>query len=270
MIVGVAVCPAAPWLIDGVAPGLAVDPAVCTAAIRQAAADLRSRSQRILAVVPAARWSVEGWIPAIADDLGPSPYGPGPRADGSGTADGAVGSRRSTAPLPGALWVARTLLGPGPLDALVLPSQPRDTQPRDAQRRDAQPGDAQPGDTEPGDTATALPREVTASIGGPARWGLLVLADGARCHGDDAPSASDVGAYEFERRLAAALATGDPAVLGGWAAADRELGGALGATAPTLCGVSAALMTDPEPFEVDSRYLGAPYGVGYHLACWRR
>lgn len=141
--------------------------------------------------------------------------------------------------------MARALLGSGPLAALVIPP-------------------------EPADVMTPLPRAAATIASDPARWGVLVLADGARCHGDDAPMAPDARAQEFERRLAAVLATGDPAVLSGWAAAEQELGGALGATAGALLGVPAALVTDPEPFEVESRYLGAPYGVGYHLACWSR
>lgn len=241
MIVGVVVCPAAPWLIDAVAPTLATDPAVAAAAIRPEVTDLAARCDRILAVVPASRGSAEGWIPAVADDLGPSPYGRG--AD----ADAATGTDASTTPLPGAAWVARALLGDGPLDVLALPSVSRDA-------------------------ATPLPGQVIAIAGDAYRWGLLVLADGARCHGDDAPAARDARADNFERRLAGALATGDPEVLGRWVAAERELGDELGATAAVLLGVPAALLASaaPEPFRADGRYLCAPFGVGYHLASWRR
>lgn len=238
VILDMVVCPAAPWLIDAVAPLLAADPAVPLAAVRQAAADLRTHADRILAVVPPSRTSTGGWVPAIPDDLGPSPYG---RGLGPDQALAAV------PPLPGAVWVARTLLGPGPLDALVVGS-------------------------ETDHPSAVLPPQLAASVAGPVRWGLLVLADGARCHGEDAPSARDDRSDDFEKRLATALGSGDPVVLGAWAEAERGLGAVLGSTAPALIDVVAALMAAAAhgPFEVDSRYAGAPFGVGHHLARWRR
>lgn len=230
MIVGVTVCPAAPWLIDAVAPALAGDPRVSAAAIREAATEIRSECDRMVAIVPGAPGDAGGGVPVLPDVLGPSPHE---------RSSGAPGAEPPS--LPAAVWVARALLGAGPLAAIVVPS----------------------------DGAAAALSGLGADLD---RWGVLALADGARCHGDDAPAARDDRAAAFEQRLDEVLATGDPAALADWATIEGDLAGQLGASAGVVLGAVARPLAraHSSTFTAAARYLGAPFGVGYHLASWRR
>ncbi len=99
--------------------------------------------------------------------------------------------------------------------------------------------------------------------------GVLVLADGATCHGAAASSAPDARAESFEQSLNAVLAAGDPARMSGWCRSNRTLGRWLGATAPRSLAVLAAL-AGGRRWEAAAQYLGAPFGVGYHVAAWWR
>ena len=94
---------------------------------------------------------------------------------------------------------------------------------------------------------------------------LIVVADGATCHGPKAPRAEDSRAPAYEDDVCEALASGLPGRL---AQIDDDLGRELGATGPQLWPVLIAA--------ADGDYVGAlvwrgaQYGVGWAVASWRR
>jgi hypothetical protein len=110
---------------------------------------------------------------------------------------------------------------------------------------------------------TALGAELAAS---PVPTGLLLLADGAACHGPKAPRAEDSRAVAYEEAVNDALAAGDPAAL---AALDPHLGDELGATGPQLWPLLSAA-TDGAQWSGELLHRDAPYGVGWSVAVWRR
>jgi hypothetical protein len=95
--------------------------------------------------------------------------------------------------------------------------------------------------------------------------GLILVADGAACHGPKAPRAEDGRAPVYDDGVCAALASGQPGRL---ARIDADLGGELGATGPevwpVLAGAAGGDMIG------DVVWAGAPYGVGWAVAIWRR
>jgi len=99
------------------------------------------------------------------------------------------------------------------------------------------------------------------------RVALLVIADGAACHGDDAPGRRDDRSTAFDAAVAAALAAGSPADLSAacadWSAA-REL---LASVGPL--DVLARLTASGPPAVAELFYAGAPVGVGYWVSNWR-
>lgn len=99
------------------------------------------------------------------------------------------------------------------------------------------------------------------------RIALLVIADGAACHGDDAPGRRDDRSAAFDAALTAALTIGDPDALGR-ACADRELAAELLAIVDPLA-VLAQLTAASPPDAAELLYSGAPMGVGYLVASWR-
>jgi hypothetical protein len=117
------------------------------------------------------------------------------------------------------------------------------------------------------------------TLGAPdTRIGLLLMADGAACHGPKAPRAQDDRAKPYDDEVCAALASGQPGRLG---QIDTSLGNELGATGaavwPVL--VAAAGATEPatehegatDPGQIaEVLWTGAPYGVGWTVASWRR
>lgn len=119
-----------------------------------------------------------------------------------------------------------------------------------------------------GDDDVELPPELRDQVAD-EHTGVLVLADGATCHGAGAPSEPDARAGSFEQSLNAVLATGDPARLLGWCRSNRALGRRLGATAPRSLAVLAEL-AGGRRWAATAHYLGAPFGVGYHVAAWWR
>ena len=98
--------------------------------------------------------------------------------------------------------------------------------------------------------------------------GLILVADGAACHGPRAPRAQDARAQAYDAGVCAALASGQPSRL---AQIDADLGDELGATGsqvwPVL--VAAADAADAEGIG-EVLWAGAPYGVGWAVASWRR
>ncbi len=94
---------------------------------------------------------------------------------------------------------------------------------------------------------------------------LILVADGATCHGPKAPRAEDVRAQRYDDQTCAALASGQPGQL---AQIDRSLGDALGATGQQVWPVLVAAAGGDMIGEV--AWAGAPYGVGWAVASWRR
>ncbi len=97
------------------------------------------------------------------------------------------------------------------------------------------------------------------------RVGLILVADGAACHGPKAPRAEDSRALAYDDGVCAALGSGQPGRL---AQLDVDLGHELGATGPQVWPVLIAAAGIDGIGEVLWR--GAPYGVGWAVAAWRR
>jgi len=97
------------------------------------------------------------------------------------------------------------------------------------------------------------------------RIGLILVADGAACHGPKAPRAEDSRAPAYEDAVCAALASGQGVRL---ARIDADLGRELGATLPEVWPVLLAAADGDWIGELAWR--GAPYGVGWAVATWRR
>ena len=116
--------------------------------------------------------------------------------------------------------------------------------------------------TTSGADATALGEQLRAEG---TRIGLILVADGASCHGPKAPRARDVRAQEYDDGVCAALASGQPGRL---AQIDVDLGDELGATGPQVWPVLLAAAVSDGIGEV--LWAGAPYGVGWAVAAWRR
>ena len=116
--------------------------------------------------------------------------------------------------------------------------------------------------TTSGSDATDLGEQLR---GDGTRIGLILVADGAACHGPKAPRAEDSRAPAYEDAVCAALASGQGARL---AQIDADLGRELGATLPEVWPVLLAAADGDWIGELAWR--GAPYGVGWAVAAWRR
>jgi len=97
------------------------------------------------------------------------------------------------------------------------------------------------------------------------RVALILVADGADCHGPKAPRAEDARAQAYDDGVCAALASGEPGRL---AQIDVDLGDELGATGQLLWPVLVAAAGGDRIGEV--LWAGAPYGVGWAVASWRK
>jgi hypothetical protein len=133
------------------------------------------------------------------------------------------------------------------------------------------------GRSEAEDRLWASARWVTVDALGGARLGadlaasaspvaLLLMADGAACHGPKAPRAEDSRAGAYDRAVADALSAGDAAAL---AALDPALGTELSATGPVLWPLLTAAAAET-PWTAKVLHHSAPYGVGWIVALWRR
>ena len=98
-----------------------------------------------------------------------------------------------------------------------------------------------------------------------SRVALILVADGATCHGPKAPRAEDARAQGYDDETCGALASGQPGRL---AQIDPGLGDAVGATGPQVWPVLVAAAAGDMIGEV--AWAGAPYGVGWAVASWRR
>ena len=99
----------------------------------------------------------------------------------------------------------------------------------------------------------------------PAHIALIMVADGATCHGPKAPRAEDSRAPAYEDEVCVALASGKPDRL---AQIDDNLGRELGATLPQVWPVLLAAADGEWIGELVWR--GVPYGVGWAVAAWCR
>ena len=97
------------------------------------------------------------------------------------------------------------------------------------------------------------------------RVALILVADGADCHGPKAPRAEDTRAQAYDDGVCAALASGEPGQL---AQIDVDLGDELGATGQLVWPVLVAAAGGHRIGEV--LWAGAPYGVGWAVASWRK
>jgi hypothetical protein len=95
--------------------------------------------------------------------------------------------------------------------------------------------------------------------------GLIMVADGAACHGPRAPRAQDERAEGYDEGVCAALASGQPARL---AQTDVKLGDELGASGSQLWPTLAAA-AEAGAWIGEVLWAGAPYGVGWAVASWR-
>ena len=116
--------------------------------------------------------------------------------------------------------------------------------------------------TTSGSDATALGKQLR---GDGTQIGLILVADGATCHGPKAPRAEDSRAPAYEDAVCVALASGQGAEL---AQIDAVLGRELGATLPQVWPVLLAAADGDWIGELAWR--GEPYGVGWAVAAWRR
>lgn len=96
------------------------------------------------------------------------------------------------------------------------------------------------------------------------RVALILVADGALCHGPKAPRAEDPRAQAYDEGVWAALGSGQPGRL---AEMDVGLGDELGATGPQVWPVLVAATSSDAIGEL--LWKGAPYGVGWAVAAWR-
>lgn len=121
------------------------------------------------------------------------------------------------------------------------------------------------------DLSTARCRALGAALAariGPGT-GLLVVGDGAVTHTEKAPGHLDPRAGPFDRAVASILAAADPE---GLLDLDAGLAAELGAIgrAPWQVAAGAVAAAREARWHGELVYSGAPYGVGYHVALWRR
>ena len=96
------------------------------------------------------------------------------------------------------------------------------------------------------------------------RMAMIVVADGALCHGPKAPRAEDSRAPAYDDEVCEVLASGQ---LDRLARIDVDLGHELGASGPQ---VWPALFTAAGGEGMgELLWRGAPYGVGWAVATWR-
>ena len=241
MIVRAAVVPSAPLLVPELAGWAAAEMEPVRRAAIEAAAELRQVGSRWLVVAggdsascwgPSTRGSFAGFGADVRVRLGPDD-----RPDRT-CVDPLV-------PLP--VLVAGWLRHEAGADDVSIEAQ---ILPRDASRHEC---------------AGVGTRLVSRAERSADPIALLVVADGAATHTARAPGTFHPGAEAFDREVATAFATGDSAAL---AALEPARCAELWADGRVGWQVLAALMSDPA--EARSRHFSAPFGVGYHVASWRR
>jgi len=114
--------------------------------------------------------------------------------------------------------------------------------------------------TTSGADATSLGDQLREDV---TRVALVLVADGAACHGPKAPRAEDSRAKAYDDEVCAALASGQPGRL---AQIDVDLAQELGASGPQVWPVLFTAAGSDGIGEV--LWSGAPYGVGWAVATW--
>ena len=92
---------------------------------------------------------------------------------------------------------------------------------------------------------------------------LVVVGDGSARRTEKAPGHLDPRAQAYDAQVSAALASGDPALLG---ALDPVVGADLLAAGVPVWRALAGVL--PGSFEAEVLYDDAPFGVGYFCAVW--
>jgi hypothetical protein len=241
----VAVVPQSPLMVPQLTAGRAADSEPMRSACLDVAARLAAASDRWLVVAadPGGRRTVDQPIGGTFLGFGvdvPVTLTPGSPGAGAGAADPAL-------PLP--LLVAGWLRGR------------------------AAPGLRAVAELVPPDLGTEECRRLGAGLAARvepdgARVGLLVVGDGAITHTAKAPGHSEERAGRFDAAVATALAGADPA---GLLALDPLVAAELGAVGRAPWQVLAgAAEHGPDRWTGELVYTGAPFGVGYHVALWRR
>jgi hypothetical protein len=274
VIVGAAVCPGAPFLIEGTADAIATRLQPVTLAAADAVARLPPADLTLL----------------LTGSSGPvggrDPGGLGWRVLPPGTPIPTTVLRRSDLPDPHMLTLGSgtasataapvsdpavgTIVGAYLLDAAVrrrsdlVPS----LAPLDRQRPAGSPhGGAESIALEIARDPAGAAQALADRLASVRRVAVLVIADGSACHGDAAPGRRDDRAGPFDLALARALASGDPAALQ-IATTDRALAAELLASVEPLA-VLALLTAGRPPDDAELLYSAAPLGVGYLVASWR-
>lgn len=257
----VAVLPQPPLLVPELVTGAAAETTSLRAACLAAAARLGHASGRWIAVgadgggrrtvEPAARGTFAAFgvdVPVALDTRRLQPAGvarsPDSRASRVRLAGGGVAPDVAMAlPLLVAGWVAAA----AGVEAVIR-------------------GELVAPDASPGECAALGARLAAECAAAAEPVGLLVIGDGAATHTEKAPGYLDERARPFDRGVAAALATADPAAL---AALNPVLAGELCAAGRAPWQVLAGATTAGR-WRGELVYSEAPFGVAYHVAIWQR
>jgi len=124
-----------------------------------------------------------------------------------------------------------------------------------------------PATTAPSSGATILDvAGLRGLIDGSDRIGILAMSGGATSHAPAAPLGLHPAAAAIDEALTAAIATGSPASLAGWLDDHRALADATGVRGRSVL----AVVSDLVPGVMQARVLlqAAPFGVGYVVAQW--
>jgi hypothetical protein len=234
-LVAAAVCPNPPLLVPDLAAGAAGELDDLRAACDAAVAALWSARPEMLAVVGVGPQTRELSSPYLGSF---APWGsPVQVSMDAGAQPGGAGTALPLGPLVG-LWLLGRQESAPPVRVWTIAA-------------DAAPDDC-----------ARLGREMTAD----GRAALLVMGDGAACHGEKSPGYADPRAEPFDAAVVEALVDGDTARL---LALDPALAAQLLAAgrAPWQVLAGAAAHAGRR-WRGLLRYAAAPYGVGYFVASW--
>src|SRR5699024_3652565 len=112
-------------------------------------------------------------------------------------------------------------------------------------------------------SAVQITRGAGTQLVDEARTGLLVMADGAACHGEHAAGGPDPRCEESARATATARRPGDPSTLAAICHRLSDLAPALRADSLPALAALAELTTANGMASAGVLHYSAPYGVGY-------
>jgi hypothetical protein len=257
VIVGAAVCPGAPFLLDGSADTLARRADDVVVACRDAVGALRDAD--VILLLAAGRSRCATGVPVSANAA--------PRVFPPGSLLGAAGVQRSDR----GAWPVLTLPAVGAPDAAAAPVPDPAVGTVVGASLLAAAGITAPVTAveiaDGGYDASALMTQLTDRPAEGSGVGVLVIADGSACHGDFAPGKRNDGAGSFDRAVADALEAGDPGALAR-ACGDFRSARDLLATVEPLATL-ALLTADRPPGRAHLFFSGAPFGVGYLVSLWQ-